>query len=87
MARLLIADNSPFYRELVGKAMEQAGYEVRLASDGLEALRVLASERFDAVILDLVMPRVGGARACRQIKADPLTAHLPVIILSGLREE
>lgn len=87
MARLLIADNSPFYRKLLSDALEERGHRVRTVADGLEALQALESENFDAAILDLVMPRLSGARACRQIKASPATSDLPVIILSGLRED
>lgn len=87
MARLLVADNSPFYRKLLCDALEESGHRVRTVADGLEALQALESQDFDAAILDLVMPRLSGARACRQIKGSPATSDLPVIILSGLRED
>lgn len=87
MARLLVADNSPFYRKLLSDALEENGHRVRTVADGLEALQALKSDDFDAVILDLVMPRLSGAKACRQIKGSPATSDLPVIILSGLRED
>ncbi len=87
MARLLVADNSPFYRDLLAEALVERGHQVRTVGDGLEALQALGEEPADAVVLDLVMPKVNGARACRQIKANPETAHIPVVILSGLRED
>jgi two-component system NtrC family sensor kinase len=87
MARLLVADNSPFYRKLLTEALEERGHQVRAVGDGLEALQALADENPDAVVLDLVMPKVNGARACRQIKARPETCSIPVVILSGLRED
>ena len=87
MAHLLIADNSPFYRKLLSDGLAEKGYTSRTVADGLEALQALEIEQFDAAILDLVMPRLSGARACRQIKAGKTTTSLPVIILSGLRED
>ena len=87
MARLLVADNSPFYRKLLTEALEERGHQVLAVGDGLEALQALAEEHPDAVVLDLVMPKVNGARACRQIKARPETCSIPVVILSGLRED
>lgn len=87
MAQLLVADNSPFYRKLLSDALEEKGHRVRTVADGLEALQALESDGYDAVVLDLVMPRLSGARACRQIKADARTREIPVVILSGLRED
>ena len=87
MPRLLIADNSPFYRRLLKEALEEAGHEVHTVCDGSEALEVLTEESFEAIVLDLVMPKLSGARACRQIKRNPATQSIPVIILSGLRED
>jgi signal transduction histidine kinase/DNA-binding response OmpR family regulator len=87
VAHLLIADNSPFYRKLLSDGLAEKGYTSTTVADGLEALQALEGERFDAAILDLVMPRLSGARACRQIKAGKNTGGLPVIILSGLRED
>ena len=87
MAHLLVADNSPFYRKLLSDGLAEKGHTVRTVADGLEALQALETEKFDAAILDLVMPRLSGARACRQIKASKTTRAVPVIILSGLRED
>jgi signal transduction histidine kinase/CheY-like chemotaxis protein len=87
MARLLIADNSPFYRRLLQDALEERGHTVRSVADGREALDAVAAERPDAIILDLVMPRMSGASACRRLKASPDTRSIPIVILSGLRED
>jgi two-component system response regulator MprA len=63
-ARLLVADNDPFFRELLRDVLEGEGYAVRVARDGLEALDLLHAEPPDAVILDLIMPKIDGARFC-----------------------
>ncbi|MFQ5669556.1 MAG: response regulator [Acidobacteriota bacterium] len=87
MAFLLVADNSPFYRQLLVDALGEGGHRVRAVGDGLEALEALSQEPPDAIVLDLVMPHLDGARACRQIKSNPATRSIPVVILSGLRED
>ncbi|MFQ5719089.1 MAG: response regulator [Acidobacteriota bacterium] len=87
MAHLLVADNSSFYRELLTDAMQSAGHQVTTCADGSQALEAVMEGRFDAIVLDLVMPRMGGARACRQIKKNPASRNIPVVILSGLRQE
>ena len=87
LARIVVADNSAFYRQILVDAFVAQGHEVTVAGDGLEAVQEVVGRLPDAVILDLVMPRLGGAAACRRLKADPRTSHIPVIILSGLRED
>ena len=82
--RILIADNDRFTGEAVGDLLKEAGFGVRKAYDGLEALGALRREPPDVLILDLVMPKVDGARLCRYLREDPRLKHIPVIIFSGL---
>ena len=63
--RILVVDDEPAVRRSVRSALTLEGYEVRLAREGAEALDVLASERVDAVVLDLLMPGVDGIEVCR----------------------
>jgi signal transduction histidine kinase/CheY-like chemotaxis protein len=81
--RILIADNDLLVSTLVKEALEGAGYEVTLVGDGLEAWSRIQESAPDYLILDLVMPRLDGARLCRHLKADPRFRSLPVIILTG----
>jgi CheY-like chemotaxis protein len=82
--RVLIVDNDRFVVEAVGDVLAEAGYLVRKAYDGLEGLRALRREPPDALILDLIMPKVDGGRLCRYMRQDSLLRHIPVIVFSGL---
>ncbi len=68
--RILVVDDEPAVRRSVRSALTLEGYEVRLASEGAEALDVLASERVDAIVLDLLMPGLDGLEVCRRLRAD-----------------
>jgi two-component system, cell cycle response regulator len=59
-------------------------FEVRTARNGAEALQVCSQERVDVVLLDVMMPGMDGFEVCRQLKSDPRTQHLPVIIVTAL---
>ncbi|MGE5851133.1 MAG: response regulator, partial [Candidatus Methylomirabilota bacterium] len=80
---ILIADNDLVVSALVREALEGAGYEVTLVGDGLEAWGKIQEGAPDYLILDLVMPKLDGARLCRHLKADPRFRSLPIIILTG----
>lgn len=82
--RVLIVDNDRFVVEAVGDVLAEAGYLVRKAYDGLEGLRALRREPPDALILDLIMPKVDGGRLCRYLRQDSRLRHIPVIVFSGL---
>lgn len=86
--RLLVADDEPDLLLLMKDALEHAGYDVRTAVNGEEALAAIREELPDVAILDLWMPRKDGFSVCRELKADPGLRHLPVVILSaaGQRE-
>ena len=66
--RILVVDDEPAVRRSVRSALTLEGYEVRLAREGAEALDVLASERVDAIVLDLLMPELGGLDVCRSLR-------------------
>lgn len=80
---ILLAEDDPHIRRVSEVALRRDGFEVTTVADGAEALRVLEDRRFDLVVLDGMMPRVDGFEACRRIKEDPRTAHVPVIMLSA----
>jgi two-component system response regulator MprA len=78
--RILVVDDEPAVRRAVRSALTLEGYEVCLAREGAEALDVLASERVDAVVLDLLMPGVDGLEVCRRLRADGDST--PVLMLT-----
>lgn len=81
--KILVADDSPVLRTAVTRLLEPAGYEVVLASDGIEAITNFYEERPDLVLLDVQMPKLIGYVVCRLIKDDPAVAHIPVLILTA----
>ena len=84
MSQILFADDNADMRSMVRTLMEAAGHQVRLAADGVEAVEAVATQEPDLLILDLEMPRMSGIEVCRTIKANPVTARIPVLMLTGL---
>ena len=83
---ILLADDSPLIHRHTVPILEDDGYEVRSASDGAEAVELARAITPDLVITDVEMPRLDGYGVCKALKADPATAHVPVLICSSLGE-
>ncbi|HEX4928551.1 MAG TPA: response regulator [Burkholderiales bacterium] len=82
--RVLVADDNPTNREVVGKILERGGHAVTLVSDGEEALDALEQARPDIVLLDRNMPRLGGLETLQAIRLlKPSGEHLPVVMFSA----
>jgi DNA-binding response OmpR family regulator len=84
-ARVLVVDDDATVREVVARYLGEAGYRVDLAADGDAALRVAATCRPDAVVLDLMLPGTGGLDVCRELRAAP--APPAIVMLTALGEE
>lgn len=84
MPSLLVADDDPSLREVVRYTFERAGFAVRLVSDGAAAVREVAREAPDLVILDITMPELDGIDACRTIRAS---SRVPIVFLSSRDDE
>jgi len=87
MAKILIAEDERDIRDLIAFTLKFAGYEVVTANNGEEAVLFTKQELPDLVITDVRMPKMTGYEACRQIKADPATQHIPVVFLSAKGQE
>jgi PleD family two-component response regulator len=81
--RILVVDDEPHIRQILQFTLEKAGYSVTACSDGNEALRRMASERPDLVLLDVMMPHMDGYEVCRKMREDFTLSQVPVIILSA----
>ena len=81
---ILIADDEPKMRDLVRLYLEKEGFHVSEAGDGQQALDYLRDGSFDLVILDIMMPRIDGLTACKEIRR---TYDIPVIMLTAKGEE
>jgi two-component system chemotaxis sensor kinase CheA len=82
-ASIVVVDDALTVRELERSILESAGYRVRTAADGAEALLVVAQERPDLVITDVQMPRMDGFALTRAIRADARLATVPIIIVTS----
>jgi CheY-like chemotaxis protein len=69
------------------KALAKAGYRVMTASDGEEALRIAHAAKPDIILLDMLLPKLGGPEVLRALKNNPSTASIPVVVLSGLSQK
>jgi DNA-binding response OmpR family regulator len=84
MSRTILAvDDNPAALMLIRCALGAEGYTVVTAADGHEALRKAREQQPDLVVLDLMMPGIDGYEVCRRLRTDPVTAHMPVLILSA----
>ena len=84
--RIVIADDDPIIISLVSLRLEMGGYEVLGARNGEEALALIRKSEPAAAILDIEMPRKTGIDVLDAIKSDPATDRLPVMILTGERD-
>ena len=82
--RIVIADDSPTLRRIVGSVLTKHGFEITEAEDGVEAVQAVFRTQPDAVVMDVQMPRVSGYVATRLLKDDWQTADIPVILLTSL---
>lgn len=85
--KILIAEDDRVIQELLQVNLQLEGFDVTVASDGIEALDKLPAADPDLVILDIMMPRLDGWGVCQRLKADPETAKIPVIFLSARAQE
>ena len=87
--RLLVVDDTPFFRDLEKKYFESIGFEVSLAFNGQEALDLLKDKpsSFDLVVTDIVMPVMDGYGLLKSIQSSPNLSHLPVIALTSFAQE
>jgi Response regulators consisting of a CheY-like receiver domain and a winged-helix DNA-binding domain len=85
--RILIVDDSPTELALARSVLQQAGYQVRTATDGDQAIELADKETPDLVVLDVVMPRKNGFQVCRHLKMGAATKGVKVLMLSSKGQE
>jgi two-component system, NtrC family, sensor kinase len=84
--KILAVDDSLTYLHALADQLRAEGYDVVAASSGEEALELLAVQAVDCILLDLLMPGLGGEETCRRIKAAPVVRDVPLIILTSLED-
>ena len=85
--RILYAEDSTFYAQLVKNYLESAGYEVEIAEDGLSAWERLQHEHFDLLITDIEMPRMNGLELVKKVRSEERFRGLPIMVLTSLSGE
>lgn len=83
MKRVLAVDDEPHILKLVTFSLTSHGFEVIQATDGMSAITTAEKECPDLILMDVMMPLLNGYEACRRLKANPKTKHIPVIMLSA----
>jgi DNA-binding response OmpR family regulator len=86
-ARVLVADDDADILALVAFRLERSGYEVLLATDGEEALRLAVEESPDLAVLDVMMPKMDGYEVTRRIRDNESTGRLPIILLTARAQQ
>lgn len=84
---VLIVEDEPSLVALLRYNLEKAGYRVEEAVDGQEAMLKVAEEKPDLVLLDWMLPQMSGLEVCRQIRRNPATRNIPIIMLTARGEE
>ncbi|MCZ6647136.1 MAG: response regulator [SAR324 cluster bacterium] len=80
---ILVVDDQPANRDIFQTRLTVSGYQVILAGDGEEALRVAREQLPDLVLLDVMMPKISGIDVCRELKGDPSLPYIPIIMVTA----
>ena len=86
-ATLLLIEDSKLLRAANARLLTNAGFTVNIAGDGEEALRLVQKDPPDLILLDMILPKLGGPKVLHALKQDSATADIPVIVLSSLSQQ
>jgi DNA-binding response OmpR family regulator len=81
--KILVVDDDPLAARLMGLSLGSEGFQVSTAANASEGLRAIQAERPDLIILDIMMPDIDGIQMCQQLRSQPSTADIPIILLTG----
>jgi CheY-like chemotaxis protein len=85
--QILVVDDDPLIAKLLKEPLEKAGFHVKVASHGLEALQTVKKNRPDLIILDILMPMLDGFKTARLLKFDKRFKEIPIIVLTSRATE
>lgn len=83
---ILVVEDSATLRAMITMALQERGYHVTGAGDGITGLHAMAESAFDAVLLDLNLPDIDGFELCKRMKAEPRSRNVPVLVMTGMGE-
>lgn len=83
MATILLVEDNELNRDMLARRLARKAYAVNMAENGKSALEAVALDRPDIILLDMSIPVIDGWLVTKQLKADPETAHIPIIALTA----
>lgn len=86
MKKILLVEDEAALRKTLGTVLKQEGYKMVLAADGETGLRLAKTKKPDLILLDLILPKIHGFDVLTQLKSDPSTKQIPVIVLTNLEK-
>jgi CheY-like chemotaxis protein len=87
MIKILLVEDSKFLRLATERALVRAGYEMSSAADGEEAVCVAREKLPDLILLDMLLPKMSGPEVLMELKKDPSTNAIPVVVMTGLSQK
>lgn len=84
--KVLVVEDDPSVADNVKALLETRGYKVSLASDGSQAVSMARKEQPDLVLLDIMLPKMGGFDVCKILKAEPATQKIKIMMITGLSQ-
>jgi CheY-like chemotaxis protein len=87
IVKILLVDDSKVIRRENVSALQKAGYEVIYAEEGESALKMAQEEKPDLILLDMIMPKMSGPEVLQNLKNNPETAGIPIVVVSSLSEK
>jgi two-component system alkaline phosphatase synthesis response regulator PhoP len=85
--KILVIEDEKDIQELLQLYLKREGYDVQIAKEGETGLRKACKERYDLVLLDLLLPQMDGLEICRNLRSRPETSHIPIIMITAKAEE
>jgi CheY-like chemotaxis protein len=83
MPKILLVEDNEMNRDMLSRRLEKRGYTLLIAVDGGVGVALAKSDKPDLILMDMSLPVIDGWEATRQVKADPETAHIPIIALTA----
>jgi len=87
MTKILLVEDSRFLRIAMERALERAGYDMVSAEDGLQAIELAAAKKPNLILLDMLLPKMGGQEVLAALKKNPATAGIAVVACTGLSQK
>lgn len=85
--KILLVEDDSFLLGMYATKFEMENFKVIMAEDGERAVRLALKEAPDIILLDIILPKINGFEVLRQLKANPVTVHIPVILLTNLSQK